>query len=68
MLVAGVDLGDGQLVDCWVRLGRYGIAIRKKYARRGFTLPLADAAVVIAREARVRAIDPMAITVEEEHV
>jgi len=54
-LVERVNLGDGDPVRCWVRVTAKGIEVRRYRAKRGWYVPLADAAGVLARRAQVLA-------------
>jgi hypothetical protein len=52
-LVPDVDLGDGRRSDCWLRLGRHGIMVRRRYGRKVMTLSLREAAEIVARRAQL---------------
>lgn len=54
--VDGVNLGDGEKVSGWLKVGPAGIEFRKFRARRTWWLPLEVAVERIAIEAQRRAV------------
>lgn len=56
-LVEHVNLGDGAFVRVWLNLTKDGqVRVRRYGARRVWSLPLADAAGLIARAVQLQAI------------
>jgi hypothetical protein len=55
-LVEGVNLGDGESSRVWVHIDKGIVTVRPFRSRRSWTLPLDEAAGMVARAAQVRAI------------
>lgn len=56
-IAEGVNLGDGEPVRCWVRMGADAVEVRRYGAHRAWLVSLSEAAGLIARAAAKRAAE-----------